>query len=87
MADRFEHLMSGLNSPASDGFAVVPHDSTNFSTAARSIYVGGEGDVVLETVGGTVLTFKAVPAGAVIPMRTRRVNATGTSATFMLGLF
>ena len=49
-------------------------------------YVGGTGDVVVTTAGGDTVTFVAVPAGLIIPVRAKRIWETST-ATFMLGLY
>jgi len=74
------------NSPASAGFAITPHDSTNFTNNARAIYVGVGGTVVLVDPQGTVLTFLNVPNGAVLPVACKRINSTSTTATNMIGL-
>lgn len=68
--------------PSDTLVAVTPHDSTNFTSIVRQLYVGVTGDVVVVTQAGVVITFKAVPAGASIgPFFIKRVNATGTTAT------
>ena len=79
MADPFERQRAGLESPASRGAAVTPDDAADLSTAARFLYIGTTGDVVLDTIGGDTLTF--VDVGGFLPVRTRRVRATGTTAT------
>lgn len=71
---------------AEDGFAITPSDTVNFDTVARGVYVGGAGNVVAISPGGTVLTFTAVPAGTILPVRIKRINSTSTSATAMVGL-
>lgn len=73
-----------LDAPAYDAFAVTPNDAT--VQAAESLYVGGAGDVAVETEAGNAVTFKDVTAGAVLPIRVNRVLATGTTATEILGL-
>lgn len=72
---------------AEDFFAITPHNSTNFTYAVRGIYVGVTGDVVAVTEGGAAITFKAVPAGMILPVRAIRVNSTGTTATDLVGLY
>lgn len=71
--------------PGSGGFAVTPSDSANFSSNARSLYVGVAGDVAVVTPAGTVLLHKNVPAGAILPISASRVNATNTTAASILG--
>lgn len=73
-------------SSASSAFAITKHDSTNFATNVRSIYVGGTGDVAVVFPDDTVVTFSAVPAGTTLPVRAKRVNSTNTTATLMVGL-
>lgn len=70
-------------SSANDGAAVTKSDST--VVAFDAVYVGGSGDLVVTTPLGTVLTFSAVPAGSIIPIRCNRVMA-ATTATLMIGL-
>lgn len=67
-------------------FAITPSDATNYLNAiARRIYVGGAGIVQLVTLSGAVVPF-TVPAGAYIDCVSMRVNATGTTATLLVGL-
>jgi len=70
-------------SSANDGAAVTKSDST--VVAFDAVYVGGTGDLVVTTPAGTVLTFSAVPAGSIIPIRCNRVMA-ATTATLMVGM-
>ena len=67
-------------------FAVTPHASTNFERRARTLYVGGPGDVTLVNPDGTTCLFSAVPAGSFIPAECIRVNDIGTTATLIVGL-
>lgn len=67
--------------------AVTPSDSHAIKGGpARALYVGGTGDVVALNENGVAVTFSAVPAGAVLPIVTARVNATGTTATNLVAL-
>jgi hypothetical protein len=50
------------------------------------VYVGVGGDLVLQSVAGTSVTFKNVPTGAVLPVRVIRVMSTSTTATNIVGL-
>ena len=70
--------------PASVAATITPNDSTVLS-GMRALYVGGTGDVVA-TIGGTDVTFKAVPVGAVLPITATKIKATGTTATLMISL-
>ena len=56
------------------------------SSTTRALYVGGAGDVIA-TIGGVDLTFKAVPAGTVLPMQATVIKKVGTTATYMVALW
>ena len=72
--------------PAQDAAAVTPSDTAELSPVARSLYVGGAGDVKVTTEAGTDVTFSGALAGSIIPVRCRRVFSTGTTATNIVAL-
>lgn len=65
--------------------AVTPSDTVNFGQA-RSLYVGGAGNVVVVGLDDATTLF-AVPAGAYILQQCKRVNSTNTTATSIVALF
>lgn len=76
-------------------FAITPTDNTQFTDGAGNtifatgVYVGVAGDVTLcpvDAVNAGVVTFKNLPAGHILPVRCQGVNATGTTATNLIGL-
>lgn len=76
--------------PADSAAAITPNNSTDLTGVTRGLYVGVSGDVKVdlydnETV--TTVTFVDLAAGVIHPIRARRVYATGTSATSILGIF
>lgn len=77
-----------LSDPAPNFAAITPSDSAadNFKPS-RGVYVGGTGDVVAVSDAGSAVTFKAVPAGTVLPVRCVRVNSTNTTATDLVRLW
>ncbi len=77
---------SHLADPAQHAFAVTPGDEADLTNWALALYVGGSGDVRLDTWAGETVTFANVPAG-ILPVRARRVRATGTTATGIVGLY
>lgn len=81
MADIFEKHPVVLDSPGSRASAVTPNDSADLSDTARYLWIGVAGDVKVDTAGGDTVTFKGCAAGSVLPVRVRRVHATGTTAT------
>ena len=66
------------------GAAIVPSDTTLLNV--RGIYVGVTGNISLLTAGGNAITLTAVLAGTILPIETSRINATGTTATSLVGL-
>jgi len=48
-------------------------------------YVGVTGDVTVQSVAGTSVLFKAVPAGVIVPGVFVRIMSTGTTATNICG--
>jgi hypothetical protein len=65
----------------------IPSVSGGTSNNGCVLYVGGAGDLKVDTVGGDEVTFVAVPAGSFIPVQVTRVYATGTSATSIVALW
>lgn len=84
MSDSFQGFANGLSTPAVDGVAVTPSDSTVLPTT-KGLYVGVTGSVVVTMANGTVLTFASVPAGTILPLRVTKVMAaTGASSIVAL---
>jgi hypothetical protein len=69
--------------PGADAIAIAPSDTVD-QGPFRWLYVGGTGDVVLVTVYGNAVLLKAMPIG-LYQMCYRRINATNTTATLMVG--
>lgn len=84
--DTYMSYNRGLNAPAADAFAVTPSDGADLSVCARAIYVGGAGDIAIVTLAGNTVVFPGVPAGTTLACSARRVRATGTTATGIVGL-
>ena len=73
--------------PNSSFRTVTPSDTHAIKGGpARALYVGVTGDVAAVNENGVAVIFTAVPAGAVLPIATRRVNATNTTATNIIAL-
>jgi len=67
--------------------AITPHDTTNIATGpADAVYVGGAGNVVVVFENDSTVTMTA-PAGAILPVRAKRVNSTSTTATALVALY
>lgn len=78
---------SSLSAPIEYGFAVTKSDSAELAAVSRALYVGTGGDLRIRTAGGADLLFKAVPAGALLPIRADMVFATNTTATDIVALY
>lgn len=86
MSDPFESHAEGLESPPSHLSAIVPTDGSDLSQAVRAINVATTGSVRVTTVEGDTATLH-VAAGIPFPIRARRIWASGTSATGIVGLW
>lgn len=66
---------------------VTPSDAVDLPQVAKSLWVGGAGNVSVIAEGDTVpVTLTAAAAGTLIPLRVKRVRATGTTATAIVAL-
>lgn len=86
MPDGFASHSSGLNSPASQAFAVTPHATNELTRVARGLFIGTGGHVTAILANDTVaVVFKNVPSGSILPIRARIVH-TDTTATDIVAL-
>ena len=77
----------GVDWPATRALAVTPSDTVDLTWISRALYVGVAGDVKVDMAdSGTGIVFKAVPAGTFMPIRAKRVYATGTTATNLVAI-
>ena len=73
--------------------AVTPSDTINIPSITGGtnngcvLYVGGYGDVKVDTIGGDTVTFVGVNGGTFFPVQVLRVYATGTTATNIIALW
>jgi len=89
MPDMYHGAHPGMNGPFIKGQAVTPSDGLDLPLTARSLWVGGLGDVTVilrNDDDAQPVTLKAVPAGTLLPMYARRVLQTGTTATYIIAL-
>lgn len=85
--DPFEHYSDSLTAPAKTAFAITPDDSTDLAVAAKAIYVGTGGDLVLRAIDSDAdATFTNLSDGTILPVRVRAIRSTGTSAANIVGL-
>jgi hypothetical protein len=77
-----------LDSPASAAVAITKSDTDQLAKVTRAIYVGGAGDAALVLGDDTAaVTFVALAAGQVYPLRVKQVKSTGTTATNLVALY
>lgn len=80
-------ILPGLDGPAKGAYALTPSDNQDIGMGiCRSLYVGVTGDITLDTEESNAVLFKAVPVG-ILPVRVKRVRATGTTATNIVALY
>ena len=85
--DPFRFFQDTPDAPCENGEAVTPHDENELAVVSRALYVGTGGDLVVALASGTTLTLPNVQDGSLLPVRVRRVNATGTTATGIVSLY
>lgn len=77
-----------VGSLAKSVYAITPSDTVDLAQGSTvGLYVGGSGDVVVITDGGTTVTFTSLSSGMIHPISAKRVKATGTTATGLLAVY
>ena len=86
MSGAFE-ATDGLTAQARRAVPVTPNDSANLpELTPKALWVSAAGTVTVIPAGqeaDTGVALGDLPAGTVIPIRVRRVMATGTTATVL----
>ena len=67
-------------------FTITPSNTVNFAARARAVYVGVGGDITLVNPDATTCVLVNVPQGSILPLECLRINATGTTASSLVGL-
>jgi len=84
---RYTGRADAISAPAQGGFAIIPSDSTDLAAETRGLWVGASGDLALVLASGDEVTVSGAIGGSLLPLRVRRVKATGTTATALVGLY
>lgn len=87
MSDTFASHQPGLTAPAAGAYAVTPSDSTPLAVVPRAVYVGSAGSLSAVMLSGETVSFAALQAGMIYPLRLRQVRATGTTAGGLVALY
>lgn len=78
----------GQDAPAVETAVVTPHNTNDLPVTCRALWVGTAGDVALMAAGDTVaVTIKNVANGTLLPVKTKRVLVTGTTASDIVALY
>lgn len=77
---------NNILAPGTSFAAITPHASNDMALT-RAIYVGVGGDIAAVGADNTPVTFKSVPTGTLLPIRLRRINESGTTATDMVAIY
>lgn len=68
--------------------AITPSDTVDEPDLLIRIWVGSTGAIKVDTEAGDTVVFAAVPVGVFdIGLRIKRVYATGTAASSMIGIW
>ena len=84
---RYSGRADAISAPAQRGFAITPSDGADLAAETRGLWVGASGDLVLVLASGDEVTLVGAVGGSVLPLRIKRIKATGTSATQLVGLY
>lgn len=80
MTNPFENRTSSLSGPATDIVPVTPDDVNDMTDVAIALYVETGGTLSLSTIRGGNRSV-SVADNSILPIGTRRVNASGTTAS------
>jgi hypothetical protein len=83
-ADNWSGEFSPIFGPATRASAVIPNNTVDLSHICSALYIGISADVTLITYSFETVTF--VEVQGILPIRARRVLATGTTAGGILAL-
>lgn len=87
MTEKYQGRAEDIAAPARRGFAIVATDASDLVAETRAIYVGSAGDLAAVLSSGDEVTFTGLGGGTLLPVRAKRVKATGTSAGQLVGLY
>lgn len=83
----YDYRKSGMLGPAEGAFSVTPSDTEDLPKQARGLYIGGSGDIYLDTPNDQNVPFIGLVAGTPLPVRVVRVRNTNTTATNIVALY
>ena len=77
--------------PAGFAWAVTPSDANELAKKTRSVFIGGDGNLSCEMFDSATnklatVVFNGLAAGSLLPIETKRILSTGTTATNIVAL-
>lgn len=88
MADSYPGIPAQSIDAAAQHYApLAPSDTVDLPFVTRGVWIGVSGAVVAVGNNGVAVTFAGAVAGSVLPIRVKRVNATGTAAGSLVALY
>lgn len=82
----FHSPQRGINDPFPGIIAITPDDDLDLAEIIRGLMVGGAGDVAVTMLDGSTGTLPGLQPGVQYTGLFRRILATGTDATGIIGL-
>ena len=79
--------MPGLDDPIEGIYTITPSDTVDLTIPTRAIFLSVAGNLKMTTVNGTTVTMVGLSAGVLHRIRVRRVWATGTGASGIMGCY
>lgn len=74
-------------SKVKNAFEIIPDDETDLPHETIAVYIGFDGDLKVDLISGETITMYNLASGAWHPIQAKRVYATGTTATYILGAY
>ena len=73
--------------PAEYAVSVTPSDTVDLAQQSRALYIGTGGNLSVLVLDGSTVLFAGLNAGQILPVRIKRVLATGTTASSIVALY
>ena len=89
--DPFGGYSDSVQGPCRHWAVITPSDTVDLVTVPKAIYVGGGGDLKMIGVAAPAaaagVVWSGVPSASLLPVRPRRILATGTTATLIVACY
>lgn len=85
--DSFKNLSDSPDFSARKLVEVTPHNSNDLAYTTKALFIGTGGNIVVLAEDDTVAVTLKVTDGQILPVRAKRVLATNTTATGIVGMY